>query len=116
MKGFLITLGASLLKDIANFFKSSIGKISIAVGAFYIGINLIPYSLSLDNEIYTVLTNKTMKTFFYNLSFMLPLDFVFKCIMISILSKYFSNFWHLIQRIFSYILNYILKEKTYYEN
>ena len=76
---------------------STLIKIGIGITIFTILIIFIPFSIGLPSEIYEVLTNGFISQMFQNISWLFPVNFTLKCILIIFLSHYVGIFWNLIK-------------------
>lgn len=76
---------------------STLIKIGIGITIFTILIIFIPFSIGLPNEIYEVLTNGFISQIFQNVSWLFPVNFALKCILIVFLSHYVGIFWNIIK-------------------
>ena len=72
-------------------------KIGIGITIFALLIIFIPFNIGLPNEIYEVLTNGFISQIFQNVSWLFPVNFALKCILIVFLSHYVGIFWNLIK-------------------
>ena len=100
MKVFLLGLGASVLGALKNLLSSTTAKVVVSVPLVLALLYLIPFEIALPQEIIDVFTSDFFRNLMLSLTFLAPLDFALKCLLISLIARHSSLFARIVQKIF----------------
>lgn len=101
MKMFLLGLGASVLSGLKNLLSSTAGKVAISVPLVLTLLYLIPFEISLPQEVVDVFTGDFFRNLMLSLTFLFPLEFGLTCLLVLLIAKHSSLFARIVQKIFS---------------
>lgn len=100
MKLFLIALGSKVLELLKNFISSTVGRVTIAVTLVLVLLTLIPFEISIPQEIVEIFKSGLFKDLLLSLTFLFPVSFGLKCLLALLIAKHSSIFAKLVRIIF----------------
>lgn len=79
---------------------STLIGITLGFSVLVLLFTLLPFTIALPGEMVAFFTGNSVKEFFSSLYYFLPLDYLFSCILIIYVSRYFKIFLKLISWIY----------------
>lgn len=104
MKIALIGLGSAILSALKSIFASTTGRAVIGTALFIALLALLPFEIGLPDEIMEVLTGDFVRHLFISLTFLFPLGFALKCLLILLMADHFELLFKIIRSIFNVII------------
>ena len=78
-------------------------KVSLGIGVLIILFTVVPFTVSIPGEILAFFTGNSVKEFFSSLSYFLPIEYLFACIVLVYTVKYAGLFIKMITWIYNRI-------------
>lgn len=97
MSAILGILGTSVLASIASYLSEKGLKIATAIGILILMFILIPFSLKLPNDVYSLFVTGKINLFFKSVSYFLPINFLLSCLLVVFASKYLKIYFNIIK-------------------
>lgn len=105
MGAILAILGTSILTSIASYLSEKGLKVATAVGILILMFFLIPFSLKLPDDVYSLFVTGKINLFFKSVSYFLPINFLLSCLLVIFASKYLKIYFNIIKFLWDKFVN-----------